>query len=111
MMSYYLRLPILGEFERRCEVCKERRSEDQHEIDIYGSHVCSGCPMSGNRIARHDRVASLIKYVLNRSGNMAKTEHHSFRAADPNSNYRSDIHVFGRNQDTAYDIQLKGIQQ
>ena len=39
---------------------------------------------------------------------MAKTEHHSFRAADPNSNYRSDIHVFGPNQDTAYDIQLKG---
>ena len=39
---------------------------------------------------------------------MTKTEHHSFRAADPNSNYRSDIHVFGPNQDTAYDIQLKG---
>ena len=27
---------------------------------------------------------------------------------DPNSNYRSDIHVYGPNQDTAYDIQLKG---
>ena len=39
---------------------------------------------------------------------MAKTEHHSFRVADPNSNYRSDIHVYGPNQDTAYDIQLKG---
>ena len=42
---------------------------------------------------RHDLIASLIKFVLNRSNNMAKTEHHSFRAADPNSNYRSDIHV------------------
>ena len=39
---------------------------------------------------------------------MAKTEYHSFRAADPNSNYRSDVHVFGPNQDIAYDIQLKG---
>ena len=39
---------------------------------------------------------------------MAKTEHHPFRAADPNSNYRSDIHVYGPNQDAAYDIQLKG---
>ena len=39
---------------------------------------------------------------------MAKSEHHSFRVADPNSNYRSDIHVYGPNQDTAYDIQLKG---
>ena len=39
---------------------------------------------------------------------MAKTEHHPFRAADPNSNYRSDIHVYRPNQDTAYDIQLKG---
>ena len=64
--------------------------------------------MSGNRITRHDLIASLIKFVLNRSNNMAKTEHHSFRAADPPSNYRSDIHVFGLNQDTAYDIQLKG---
>ena len=108
MMSYYLRLPILGEFERRCEVCKDRRSGAQLEIDAYGSHVCSGCPKSGNRIMRHDMIASLIKFVLNRSNNMAKTEHHSFRAADPNSNYRSDIHVFGPNQDTAYDIQLKG---
>ena len=27
---------------------------------------------------------------------------------DPNSNYRSDIHVYGPNQDTAYDIQIKG---
>ena len=71
-------------------------------------YVCSGCPMSGNRIARYDLVASLIKYVLNRSGIMAKTEHHSFRVADPNSNYRSDIHVYGPNHDTAYDIQLKG---
>ena len=108
MMSYYLRLPILGEFERRCEVCKDRRSGAQLEIDAYGSHVCSGCPKSGNRIMRHDMIASLIKFVLNRSNNMAKTEHHSFRAADPNSNYRSDIHVFGPNQDIAYDIQLKG---
>ena len=64
--------------------------------------------MSGNRITRHDLLASLIKFVLNRSNNMAKTEHHPFRAADPNSNYRSDIHVYGPNQDTAYDIQLKG---
>ena len=39
MMSYYLRLPILGEFERRCEVCKDRRSGAQLEIDAYGSHV------------------------------------------------------------------------
>ena len=39
---------------------------------------------------------------------MAKTEHHSFRVANPNSNYRSDIHVYGPNQDAAYDIQLKG---
>ena len=53
-------------------------------------------------------IASLIKYVLNRSNNMAKTEYHSFRAADPNSNYRSDVHVFGPNQEVAYDIQLKG---
>ena len=101
-------MPILGEFERRCEVCKDRRSGAQLEIDAYGSHVCSGCPKSGNRIMRHDMIASLIKFVLNRSNNMAKTEHHSFRAADPNSNYRSDIHVFGPNQDIAYDIQLKG---
>ena len=108
MMSYYLRLPILEEFDRRCEVCKDSRSEAQREIDVYGSHVCSGCPMSGNRILRHDLLANLIKYVLIRSGYMAKTEHHSFRVADPNSNYRSDIHVFGPNQDTAYDIQLKG---
>ena len=46
MMSYYLRLPIVGEFERRCEVCKDRRSGTQLEIDAYGSHVCSGCPKS-----------------------------------------------------------------
>ena len=42
MMSYYLRLPILGEFERRCEVCKDKRTEAHYEIDPYGSHVCSG---------------------------------------------------------------------
>ena len=57
---------------------------------------------------RHEVFANLMKHCLNRSEYMAKTEHHSFRVADPNSNYRSDIHVYGPNQDTAYDIQLKG---
>ena len=57
---------------------------------------------------RHDVFANLMKYCLNRSEYVAKTEHHSFRVADQNSNYRSDIHIFGPKQDTAYDIQFKG---
>ena len=76
---------ILGEFERRCEVCKDRRSGAQLEIDAYGSHVCSGCPKSGNRILRHDVLANLMKHCLNCSENLAKTEHHSLRVTECNN--------------------------
>ena len=43
--SYYMRAPILGEFDGRCESCEDKSSNIDVEIDPYGSHVCNGYPM------------------------------------------------------------------
>ena len=37
--SYYLRAPILGEFDKRCDSCKDKRSDTNVEIDPYGSQM------------------------------------------------------------------------
>ena len=50
----------------------------------------------------------MIQYTLSRSGVIVKREQNSFRIAIPFSNYRSDLHIFGPDKETAYDIQIKG---
>ena len=107
--SYYLRAPVLGEFDKRCDSCKDKRSDTNVEIDPYGSHVCSGCPNSGNRILRHDVFTQLTQNTLSRSGVIFKREQKiNFGSAAPYSNYRSDFHIFGPDKEAAYDLQIKG---
>ena len=64
--SYYMRAPILGEFDGRCESCEDKSSNIDVEIDPYGSHVCNGYPISGLRTTRHDVITKLMQYTLSR---------------------------------------------
>jgi len=68
----------------------------KHPVDLQGIHFCTGCNMQGVRIHTHDRVRDLLAKIISYCGiGIRKEQRNAFRGADPDSNLRSDITVYG----------------